>query len=461
LTRRAGETIVPRAVAFESLPLRAKLLYASASVGGEALSQSRGLWLLYYYAPPPEEADLPKLLPVAAVSVILFAARLVESFDDALVGFWSDRTRSRLGRRIPFVLAASPLWAVFGFLLFTPPADAGRFATGLYLFVVLELFFLSGTFASGPYEALLPELARTSRDRVTIVGMRVYLGAAGAAFGLVVSGLVIDRYGFRAMGLLMAALALGFRYLGLFGVWGYAKRTAPPAELSFRDSMRATFSNRAFLAFLPTYVCFQVGFQMLIGVLPYWVTAILRVEDEGTWVAVLTAAAIVFVVVTVPFLAFAARRASKRHVYRGSMIAAAVAFPLLFFAGFVPGVPDQAEILVVAALAGAAVAGNYLFPAALTADIVDDDAGRTGQRREATFYGAQNFVEKTATSVAPLLLGLLLLLGRSSDDPLGIRLVGPVAGLAVLAGYLSFRRYELPDELPLEAIAAPSVPTRS
>ncbi len=118
--------------AAEPLPVRAKLLYASASLGGEAVAQSRGLWLLYYYA-PPEDADLPKLLPIGLVGVLLFAARLVESFDDALIGFWSDRTRSRLGRRIPFVLGATPLWALFGFLLFTPPADAGRFATALYL----------------------------------------------------------------------------------------------------------------------------------------------------------------------------------------------------------------------------------------------------------------------------------------------------------------------------------------
>lgn len=78
--------------------LRGKLLYASSSLGGEALNQSRGAWLLFYYA-PPRDADLPALLPVGLVGTLLFRARLAESFDDALIGYWSDRTRSTSSSR--------------------------------------------------------------------------------------------------------------------------------------------------------------------------------------------------------------------------------------------------------------------------------------------------------------------------------------------------------------------------
>ena len=130
------------------LPLRAKALYASSSLGSEALSQSRGLWLLYYYA-PPKDADLEQLLPLGLVGVLLTVGRLIESVDDALIGYWSDRTRSRLGRRLPFVVAATPPWAVFGFLLFTPPPDAGTAVTAVHLFCTLELLFPFSTTAGG------------------------------------------------------------------------------------------------------------------------------------------------------------------------------------------------------------------------------------------------------------------------------------------------------------------------
>jgi glycoside/pentoside/hexuronide:cation symporter, GPH family len=428
------------------LPLRTKLLYSSASLGGEALTQSRGLWLLYYYA-PPEDADLESLLPLGVAGVLLFAVRLVEAFDDPLVGYWSDRTRSRLGRRLPFILGATPLWALFAFLLFTPPSGAGTALTAAYLFLTLELFFLFATLSGGPYEALLPEIAATSVDRVNVVAYKVYFGALGAGVGLVASGLIADRLGFQAMALVMATVALVFRYLGMAGVWRRASRTQPPAVIPFRQAIGATFANVHFRSFLPSFVLFQIGFQLVVGVLPYYAEAVLGAEDEGTWVAVLTAIAIVGVLAAVPGFSRLAHRTSKRQVYRRAMLGTALVLPALAFAGFVPGLPQEAQIVALMAVAGVPFAGVFLFPAALTADIVDHDSIRTGLRREAVYYGAQNFVEKTATSIAPLLLAGVLLLGNTADDPLGIRLIGPVAGFVVLLGYLAFRRYDLPDDV--------------
>jgi glycoside/pentoside/hexuronide:cation symporter, GPH family len=427
------------------LPLRARLAYASSSLGGEALSQSRGLWLVYFYA-PPDDSGREELLPLGLVGVLVFAGRLLEAFDDALIGWWSDRTRSPLGRRIPFVLAGTPLWALFAVLLFSPP-EAGTVGTAIWLFVTLELMFLFSTIAGGPYEALLPELARSSPGRVQIAGTKVYFGAAGGLIGLAGSGLLVDGPGFQVMALVMAALALVTRYAGLAGVWKRARASAAPAVLPFREALRATFASRAFRAFLPTFVLFQLGLQLLLGTLPFYVNSVLGVEEEGTWVAILTAVAIGVTLVSVPFVARLARRTSKRHAYRLAMIFASVLFPLLAVAGYVPGIPEEPQIILFMALAGLPLAGVYLFPQTLTADICDDDALRTGLHREATFYGTQNVVEKTATSLAPLLLAGLLLLGDTADDPLGIRLVGPVAGLIVLAGLILFRRYELPDEV--------------
>jgi GPH family glycoside/pentoside/hexuronide:cation symporter len=151
-----------------------------------------------------------------------------------------------------------------------------------------------------------------------------------------------------------------------------------------------------------------------------------------------------------------ARRTSKRHAYRVALTAAVVLFPLLALAGFLPGIPVEAQHVVAMVLAGLPIAGNYLFPAPLTADIIDYDYLRTGFRREATYYGAQNFVEKTTSALAPLILGLLLTLGRTTDDSLGIQLVGPVAGVLVLAGLLAFRGYDLPDDVLGEDAASAS-----
>jgi GPH family glycoside/pentoside/hexuronide:cation symporter len=422
------------------LPLSARALYASSSLGSEAVAQSRGLWLLFLYT---DELGLD----TALVGALLFAGRFLEAFDDPLVAYLSDRTRSRWGRRIPFVVAATPFWALFAVLLFSPPAGSGTAATAAYLFVVLELSFIFSTLAGGPYEALLPEVARTSADRISIVGLRVYFGAAGAAVGVAASGLIIDSVGFQGMAVTMAVLLLVTRYAGLAGVWRHASRTQPPAALPFRVAVTATLSNPSFLAFLPTFVLFQTALQMVLGVLPFQVEAVLGEQRRDRWVSILTAVALGTAVALVPLFARLARRTSKRHAYAAAMLAAALLFPLLALAGFLPSVPAEPQLVVLLAVAGAPLVGVYLFPAALTADIADDDALRTGMRREAMYFGTQNFVEKTTTSLAPLLLGGLLALGRTADDPLGIRLVGPVAGLLVLAGWVVFRGYRLPDEV--------------
>jgi GPH family glycoside/pentoside/hexuronide:cation symporter len=427
----------------DRLPLRAKLQYASASLGGEALTQSRSLWLLYFYT----EAN--DYLSPLAVGAILTVARLVETVDDGLIGFWSDRTRSRLGRRIPFVLAAAPFWALLGVLLFTPPASGGA-ATAAYLFIVLELFFLASTLMGGPYEALLPEIATSSDERVQITWMRVYFGVAGAAIGLVCSGLLIDAAGYVAMAAVLAVLGLGTRYVGLAGIWRHASRTQEPADVGLGEALRATLANRYFLLFLPTFALFQLGFQVLLGVLPFLVQAALEVEEEGTWVGALAAVAIGTMVLTIPLAARLARRRPKHEAYRVFLLGAVVLFPLLAFAGFLPGIPVEAQLVAGMAIVGLPIAGNYLFPAPLTADIIDYDELRTGLRREATYFGAQNFVEKTTSALAPLVLGILLTLGRSSDDSLGIQLAGPVAAVLVLVGYVAFRRYDLPDDVPGE-----------
>ena len=354
--------------------------------------------------------------------------------------------RSRFGRRIPFVLAATPFWALFSFLLFTPPTSSAA-ATAAYLFIVLELAFLFSTLSGGPFEALLPEIARSSRERVSITGMRVYFGAAGAGIGLVVTGLLVDHVGFTAMAAFVALLAITFRYVGLAGAWRYASRTQAPVDIGVVEAFRTTFRNRYFLYFLPTFALFQLGFQVLLGSLPFLVQASLDVEKAGAWVAVLAAIAIVTMVAMIPVAGRLAARTSKRHAYRVSLLAAIALFPLLAFAGFLPGIPVEAQLVVAMVVVGLPIAGNYLFPAPLTADIIDYDGLQTGLRREATYYGAQNFVEKIASGFAPLILGVLLVLGRTAEHPLGVRLVGPVAAVLVLFGFLAFRRYDLSDDV--------------
>src|SRR5687768_12813335 len=112
-------TSVPATVEPAEVPRRARLLYSLSSVGGEALSRNRDTWFLYYYA-PPDDSGLPELLPLGTVTVLLAVLRVLGALDDLIIGWWSDRTRSRWGRRLPFILLGTPLSALFAFLIVVP-----------------------------------------------------------------------------------------------------------------------------------------------------------------------------------------------------------------------------------------------------------------------------------------------------------------------------------------------------
>jgi len=443
-----------------AIPLRTKVLYGTSRVGSEALGKSSGLWLLYYYA-PPSDARLPTLLPSLAVGTLLLVGGLISALDDAIVGYFSDRTRSSFGRRIPYIVLGAPLWSIFFVLLFTPPPDAGNAATAVYLLLVFEAVSLFSSVVVTPYEALLPEMASTSSERVGLEAVKVYLGVGGTVIGLVVSGAIVHSIGFKAMAVTIAALALVCQYVAIGGVWDRARRSRIPAEIGFRAALTATFRQRAFRVLLPTVVLFALAFQLLQTDIPFYVHAVV---GKHSWLGatLLLAVAIAAALACVPLFARLGRRTSKRHAYSLSMLVAAATFPLLGVAGLLPGIPATIQLLVATALVGAPIGAHFLFPVPLTADVIDDDSASTEQRREATYLGASSFVQRTALAVAPLLVVLLRLLGDTRGHTLGVRLVGPLAGVLLLVAYLLFRAYDLPDEVPdrvpPEAVALPLDP---
>ncbi len=407
-------------------------------MGGEALRQSRIAWLVYFYASADSHGAR---LSLAAISVLLFTGRILEAFADTLIGYWSDRTSSRFGRRLPFIFLATPPMAIFAVLLFMPPTHAHGLLLGLYFFAIMEVFFLFNSLVNVPYEALLPEIARTSSDRVSITSWRVQFGVAGAAIGLIGSGLLIGRFGYVVMAIALASLALVTRYVGILGIRHLVQREASPTSSSLRESIRTTAQNRPLLAFLLSFVMFGTGLSMLVGLLPFYVTTVLRKADTGTWSGVLTAVGIGTMALAVPLFGRLANRTSPEYAYKRAMLASAIAFPVLFLAGSMSIVSKDAQALVAMVIVGAPLAGVYLFPGPIVAHFCDAERDLTGQQREGMLFSIQAFMDKVVEAFAPLFLGLVLLLGDRPGDTLGVRLVGPVAGLVVFAGFLLVRTW--------------------
>ena len=455
------------------IPRRNRIIYASASFGSNVLSRTTILWLLFFYA-PPQDADLPTIVPRFALGIILLAIGIQDAIDDPLIGYWSDRTRTRWGRRIPFVVLATPFYALFFFLFFTPPgADQSVLINALYIAAIVLIQRIVGTLSTGPMEALLPEIARSSEARVSIVTWQVLLGALGAAFALVATGFIKDAVGFPVMAAIVAILAVASRYIGLWGAWPYARADVEPVRIGIIDSLREVVRNDQFLYFLPTFVLFNTAVTMLLASLPFFAESIILGEaealdlsflgfsfslEEGGISGVLAAAAILAVLLALPLIYRLALSRGKAWVYSKAMLVGALTFPLLFFMGLIPGVDPLLQSAFFVAMTGLAITGVFAFPNAIMADIIDYDTLRTGVRREALYYGAQNTIEKGVGSLAIAILAALFLIGETASNPLGIRLVGPVAGIAAFIGYVLFKGYRLPDTVSAESTPIPEKP---
>ncbi len=454
---------VPSAI---RLPLINKLLFAADHVGLQTISYARSSWLLYFLVPPVGVALTARVPPVelpgfeldarVLAGILLTVGRLVDAVDDPLIGWWSDRTSSRWGRRIPFILVSTPFYALFAALVWFMPTDQPSLWNAVYLVVVLELFFIAATMSSGPLEALIPELSSSPSDRMAIVGSIFVFAILGAAIGLVMSGRIVDLFGFREMGVMVAVLGIVFRYISLASVWKYAPRHTPPATVPFWSGLASVMRNPQFVYFLPTYVMFSMAVGILMAWMPFFSAGLLQAPDDqqGTITGLLFATVIGGVVIAGVIIWPLCNRFGKRRMYGLCLVLSGVAFPLLGLVGLLTTEALLVQAFALATIVGMPMAAVFLLPKAFTADIADYHAILTDQRREAIFYATQNFFEKVALSFSPLLLSLVLLLGDSPENPLGIRLAGPLAGLLALSGFVVWRRYKLPDTVDRDAVLA-------
>lgn len=421
-----------------SLALPDRLLYAVGSFGNAALFWSQSLWLLYFYG-ASQDSDLPPRIPVALVGLVLGIGKLLEVFDDPVIGWWSDRTRGRWGPRIPFLLFGTPVVVISFWLIWFPPVDGESFWNIVYFFVVIEVFYLARTVVEAPYDALQAELATTSSERVSLGSWKFFFGLAGATVGLVLSPLLIGAFGFGGMGMILALAAGVSLYTTLFGLWGRGKLRPSGAAAAGESaplfaSLWGALRHRAFLALALSFMLFSLGYQVLVAILPFYVQGPLeRGQGDLTF---FTGGVSLAALVILPVLVLASRRFSKRSIYAVSM--AALGGYLVFlgigaFRPLVPGVSLFVQSVALISLAGLGFAALFVFPGAMVADVIDDDSRRTGQGRAAIFYGMFKTLEKVAQAGAAMVSGLLLQLGQSAENPLGLQLSMPAAGISVLA----------------------------
>ncbi|MGC9398505.1 MAG: MFS transporter [Anaerolineae bacterium] len=439
-------------MAERSSTLKTDSFYALITLGNTALWSIVSGWLLYFYLPPDGEGS--PLVPAALYGGVMFTVRAVNALIAPAIGHASDNSQNRWGRRLPFMFASALPMLVFFVLLWTPPVNDRSIWNLAYLALIYLLYNFTYTLNQIPYTALLPELALTDEHRV-----RLSAWTSGAMLvGMIVGGLagpLVESRGYVVTALVYAAGALPLFYLPFLVLRERPGRRIPAAEkLDFREGLRIMFQNRAFLIMSATGFFYWITTTFVQGVVPYIVTEICRLPVSETMYFMVPA--VLGALVSYPLITWMAERWGKNRVFAGSLLASAVVLPGLMLIGERIPLPLRVQGIAWITLQAVTMAGVIMLPPAFGAEITDYDAALTGQRREGAYYAVWGLLDQVINGLATALLPLVLLLGRSHTDPqgpLGVRVIGLLSSVMMLAAFFIFRHYPLGGKATVEAQA--------
>jgi len=222
---------------------------------------------------------------------------------------------------------------------------------------------------------------------------------------------------------------------------GLRERAVPEPPVAFRPAARAVLRSGPFQIFLLGLTLLWFGLSMLNLSLALIVTVLMALPRGA--VGTVLAASIAFTLLSFPAIARLARRTGKRRALLVTMTMAASLVPFIGIIGLLPlGIPAAWQGYVVIALAGPPIAGLFVLPNAILADIAEDHARTTGHRSEGMFFALQGLIFNGTTSLAAVVLGLLLeRWGYAPENSLGLRIVPGVAAVSVVLGALVFTRF--------------------
>ncbi len=397
-------------------------------------------WIQFFYL------DVLGLAPLA-MTWAWTVYTIWNMLNDPIAGQLSDRTSTRWGKRIPWIIGLSlPLGLSF-FALWTPPeafvAAGGSLGSSLwwYFLIVLLVFDSLWSAATINYVALFPVMYPAQNVRATVAGWRQAFAIVAVIVGVTFAKEIADSIGWGPMGALLGGLgALAF-LLSLLGSFEPV-HTAAPSRVSFRRAIAQTFASRSFRWFLVMSTAIEFTLVVLPAVLPLFAKYALG-ETDGLRQGLISGIAFVAAIPSFAFWTWMA----KRKETRTSIIAALAVFGLLLIPlGFIA---NLAQGMVAAAGIGVGLAGLLMLREVMLADVIDEDALTVGTRREGMYFGMHGFVIRAAFAFQGALLGgMLALTGydpdlavQASEVELGLRalIIGaPIIGVG-LGVYSAFR----------------------
>jgi glycoside/pentoside/hexuronide:cation symporter, GPH family len=444
------------------LSVGTKLGFGVCDLGGNLFFTAMGFWSLYYLTDTVG-------VPAAAAGLAVMIGKLWDAVTDPMMGFISDRTRSRWGRRRPYLLfGAVPLFLSMWFF-FTNPRIADPTLVVVWAAFALCLLNTAYTVVNIPYNSMTPELTADYHERSSLNGYRFGFAVFGTLLGAgavlpIANAFATKDLGFSVVGAILGAVMMTTALLTFASVREPDHSKEPRPTEKFFETFMAVFRNPHYVRVLLTYALNLTALTFVQGILAYYFKYLYRDESKTTIAMVLL---LVVAMVCIPISVLVSKRIGKKRTYQFSLLVLAVSCMAIFFLAHILG---SGFFLGMMLFAGIGIGFGYVAPFAMVPDTVEYEVATTGKRKEGAYYGMWTFTSKVGTSLAVALTGFILGLAKyiapdaSNALPvqpestlLAIRLlIGPIPAAVFLGAIALIETYKL-DEKAYKEILEKSI----
>lgn len=428
----------------QRLSRRSKVLYGAGDIGFSLTSTILGAYFAIFMV------DVVGISPgVAAIAV--FIGRSWDYINDPIFGYISDRTRTRWGRRRPFLLFGAVPYAVAFAMLWFQPGFESEIALAAYYSVAYILYEAAATLVYMPYFALTPELTSDYDERTSLTTYRMFFSILGGLVAFTVPLMIVGSFNPEnapkvfTMGLIFGLVAAAPLLL-VFFTTREQEAYMTQAQPSIRQSLKVTRQNRPFVYGLVIFLMTWVGVEIVQAMLLFYVKYVAVREESND---LIMATIFVTAILALPIWEYTSRKYDKRWAYIGGIGFWAVVQLVLITVTQSTALP---LILVLCFMAGIGVAAAHVIPWAIIPDAIEYGELKYGERHEGIFYSLVTLTRKIATSITlPLVLLLLEWTGyvpnaaAQPDSALwGIRIaIGPIPAVLLLVGIGFAYKYPL------------------
>lgn len=403
------------------VPLRTKLTYGIGSIAFGVKDNGFSTFLLVFY-------NQVIGMPAWQVSLALMIALVFDAFVDPFVGHMSDRTRTKWGRRHPYLYASALPVALFYLLLWNPPDIDG---TLLFAYLLGTAFLVRASLSTYevPSAALAPELTSDYHERTSVLSFRYLFGWFGGLGMMVIAfqyllvpsaeqpNGMLNHDGYEMYALISSIVMFVVILITAFGTHGEIKNLPKPGPVlgSFKDhikGIKTALSNKAFAILMLTMIFAFTSQGMTFSMTLYLYPHIWGFSSQlmvSFPIALLFSALIAF---------YLAPRLSKRFGKKETATVLSLVYLALgtlpYWLRYLRIFPENDSAMLVPILMVFIIAATasgictFMIAQSMLADIVEDNEEKTGERAEGLFFSGYFFVQKSVTGVGIFLTGTII-----------------------------------------------------